>query len=174
MLGPDHRTIVIQEYAETADLTNSNPDQVTVFILPTMMGVEPDMEELSGAVKDSLRSADVYPHALKESHTQFNWGASSSGQEIIVQLLADPYIRMAAEQSVKGLSFGSASLFVQQVIKKVQRIRKHESERSKQHTENVFQDYGTDLSKAPTSVEFNLNRWVTLGKHYTANAYGLD
>ena len=74
MLGPDHRTILIQEYADTAALTESNPDQVTVLILPTVMGVEPNMEEMSGAVKDSLRSANVYPYNLQESHTRFNWG----------------------------------------------------------------------------------------------------
>lgn len=65
-------------------------------------------------------------------------------------------------------------MFVQQVIKSVQRIRQHESEKSKKHVENVFQDYGADLSELHTSLESNLNRLVALGKYYTANAYGLD
>ena len=98
------RTVEVREYDDIPDFPGANLDSVTFTTV--LEGRDVDLQELPRKVRDAAVSNQVPAYVLEDKRTYAEIGASGSGQEVILSLVAaagDPAVAGAAGAIVTHL-----------------------------------------------------------------------
>lgn len=115
-------------------------------------GSDVDLDELERVVRKYAWESGVHSFLISDTRREFNWGASSSTQEVVISLLSDP----AVVQVYAGVAAGAATALTERLIAWARRTREEQAGAAGQ-------------PPAP-----DLSHMISWAKHYVSNAYGID
>lgn len=149
----DIRTVRFEFYEEHPMAESVEPKHIITSEL-TLLSDKNNDEQALGQIVEEARVESGYPSTfVTDTRTQADWGASGGGQEIVVQLMTDPGVRVVAEnlawKATQGAALGAGSLMAQSVLKKLKQVRRKDraelDDEMEEPNENTGRSQHTDL-----------------------------
>lgn len=173
----DLKSVRFEFYTDHPMAAGSEPEVLIVSEVPTVSAVGASTEDFIQLVED-VRKESGYPSSFIDDHrTYTDWGASGGAQEIIVQMMTDPGVRIVAEnlamKVAEGGALGAGSLMTKKMLEKLKEMRQRDGKQAQHDVERQTEEHGHPVSVPIADQPVDLDWSVMRAQVSIASAYRL-
>lgn len=174
----DMKSVRFEFYTDHPMEPGSEPEVLIVSEVPTVSEVGASTEEFIQIVEDTRGESGYPPSFIHDHRTHTDWGASSGGQEIVVQMMTDPGVRMLAEnltmKVAEGAALGAGSSMAKKMLEKLKEMRQQDKEQAQQDAEKLSEEHGRPAPEPIAGQPVDLDWSVMRAQVSIASAYRLE
>lgn len=148
----DLRTVRIEFYGDHPAILGGEPEDIIVGEIPSFVA-NPSPEEVMQAVQEAWVESGYPPRFVMDRRAYGDWGASGGTQELVVQLMTDPGVKLLVEdlawKAAQGGALGAGSLMAQKVLAKLGEIKRRGQEHEREAEEKRREEEPGDSTPIP-------------------------
>lgn len=126
------KSVRFEFYPDHPMVPGSEPEVLIVSEVPTVSALGASTEDFIELVEDTRKESGYPPSFIDDRRIHTDWGASGGAQEIVIQMMADPGVRIVAEnlamKVAEGGALGAGSLMAKKMLEKLKEMRQRDGE----------------------------------------------